>query len=281
MAGGSGSLGRHVIREAVRRGHTVRALVNRSPLPEEFTDVVTKVHRADALIRSELAGACDGVDVVFSSMGASVLSSFGKGRRSYRQVDTPTNRNLIAEAGRAGVERFVYVSVAGTDKFGHLEYVRAHEEVVGALKASGMDCAVVRPTGFFSAFAEFVRMAAKGPVPLIGDGTAKTNPIHDADLACVCVDAMESQHGDVEVGGPETMTRRGIVERAFAALNKRMRLVPIPPVVARAVGVLIRPLNPRVSHFSAFVAAISTTDLVAPSRGSSVLADYFAELAAQ
>ncbi|MCZ6916030.1 MAG: SDR family oxidoreductase [Gemmatimonadetes bacterium] len=278
MAGASGSLGRHVIREALRRGHTVRALIHRSPLPEEFTDVVAKVHRADALDRPQLAGVCDGVGVVFSCLGASVMPSFGKGRRSYRQVDTPANCNLIDEALRAGVERFVYVSVAGRDTFGHLEYVRAHEDVVAALDESGLDYAVVRPTGFFSAFAEFLRMAAKGPVPLIGNGTAETNPIHDADLASVCVDAMEGQARHHEVGGPEIVTRRGIVERAFAALHKPVRLIPMPATIVRAMALLMRPINPRVSHFSAFVAAVSMNDLVAPPHGSRILSDYFAEL---
>ena len=280
VAGAAGSLGRQVVREAARRGHRVRALIHRTQLPEDLAAVVTEYHRGDALDPSQLKSVCDGVDVVFSCLGASVLPSFAKGRRPYTSVDTPANRNLIDAARGAGVQKFVYVGVL-SDGLGHLDYVRAHEQVVAALATSGLDYVVVRPTGFFSAFGEFLPMAARGPVPLVGDGSAKTNPIHDADLASVCLDAVEGQEREIEVGGPETLTRREIVEQAFRALGKRVRVLPMPPAVVRLAALLMRPINPRVSHFLAFVVAVSTRDLVAPGRGRRSLPDYLAERARQ
>ncbi len=127
---------------------------------------------------------------MFSALGASVLPSMAKGWRSYASLDTPANMNLVTAARTAGVRRFVYVSVANHRRLGHLHYVLAHERVVEALRDSGLEYTVVRPTGFFSAFATLIPMARRGPVPLIGDGSARTNPIHDDELAAVCVRAI-------------------------------------------------------------------------------------------
>ncbi len=277
VAGAAGNLGRHVVCEAVGRGHLVRTLVHRTPLPEDLAAVVTEQVCADALDQSQLTGVCDGVHTVFSCLGASISPSFAKGRRSYTRVDAPANRNLIDAALAAGVKRFVYVSVACHDRLGHLNYVRAHEQVVSVLAASGLDYSVVRPTGFFSAFAEVLTMAAKGPVPLIGEGSARTNPIHDADVAAVCVDAVEGQECAEDVGGPETLTRREIVELAFDALGKRARMPAMPAAVVPLVALLMRPVNPRMSHLSSFLAAVSTQDVLAPSSGRRTLSAYFAE----
>jgi uncharacterized protein YbjT (DUF2867 family) len=226
-----------------------------------------------------LDGACDGIDVVLSCLGASVVPSLAKGRRSYARVDTPANVNLIEAARAAGVKRFVYVSVANHDALGHLEYVSAHERVVTALAASGIDHVVIRPTGFFSAFAELLPMARRGPIPVIGDGSARTNPIHDATLATVCVDAVDGGAREIVVGGPEILTRRQIVEEAFHAVGKRPRVLPMPPLLMRSMALLMRPANPRMGRLMEFVTAVSTRDVVAPRHGTHRLPDYFAERA--
>ena len=57
-------------------------------------------------------------------------------------------------------------------------------------RKSGLDYAVIRPTGYFSDMSENLKMAKSGRVYLIGDGYHKINPIHGADLAKVCVDAV-------------------------------------------------------------------------------------------
>lgn len=276
VAGAAGSLGRHVIRELAGRGHRVRALIRRTLLPGDLAHVAT--HSADALDPAQLEGCCQDVDAVFSCLGASVLPQVWRGRRSFHRVDTPANRSLIDVARRAGVGRFVYVSVAGHVQLSHLRYVQAHEAVVETLRDSGVAHSVIRPTGFFSALGEMVKMGRIGFVPLIGDGSARTNPIHDADLAVVCADAVETDIGDRQVGGPETLTRRGCAELALRALGKKTRTPVLAPGLVRAQGRLIRPLNPRVGDLVAFFEEVFTHDLVVPAYGTRMLEPYFAEL---
>ena len=278
VAGAAGALGRHVMHAAADLGYRLRALVHQTGLsnPPEGLDV----RRADARDANALTGMCDGVDFVFSAVGASVLPDFKKGRRSYFAVDTRANLNLIAAAAAASVEKFAYVSVACHDQLGSLAYVRAHEEVVEALAASGMPYLVVRPTGFYSAFATMLPMARKGRMPIIGNGSAKTNPIDDAELATVCVEALDGETTEIELGGPEVLTRLEITEEAFRAVRKPVKVIPMPAGFARLMAYAMWPLNPRMGQLTQFVAAVSTQDVVAPSRGRVSIADYFARVAA-
>lgn len=278
VAGATGALGRHVVREVLRRGHRVKALVNRTKLPPPVVDQVD-VCRGDALDPSVTDRACSGVDVVFSCLGASVSPKMDAGRRSYDRVDTPANLNLLDSEVGAGVTRFVYVSVAGHEALGHLRYVSAHEAVVRRLTAADIEHSVVRPPGFFSAFEEFLQFARSGPVPIIGDATAKTNPIHDLDLAEVCVDAIEGAGPEVLAGGTEVLTRRRIAELALEALGRPLKVRRIPPGLVRLLVPFVRPFNPRVADITAFYADVSVRDLVVPSRGTRTLSHYFHEMA--
>jgi uncharacterized protein YbjT (DUF2867 family) len=205
------------------------------------------------------------------------LSNRGPG---YHQVDYVAHHHLISAAQAAGVRRFGYVSVFGAEHFPRLAYMKAHADVAAELRASRMSHAIICPTGFFSAFAPLVAMARLGRATLIGDGAARTNPIHDLDLAVVCADALLAEGNvTVEVGGPEVLTRRQIVEAAIAAAGMEARIAAIPAWLARAIAGIAGPFAPRVAELTAFGATMFTTDVVAPAYGQRRLAEYFAELA--
>src|SRR5207244_2695806 len=161
---------------------------------------------ADALRSEQLAGVMEGVDRVFSCLGASVIPMPRYGARSFSAVDTPANRNLIDEAVRARVAKFVYVSVFGAERLPRNDFVRGHERVVEALRASGLDYSVLRPTGFFSAMEEILLVASRGVLPEFRGGAPRTNPIHEADLAELCVGAFDKPRGwERDVGGPDVL----------------------------------------------------------------------------
>ena len=92
------------------------------------------------------------------------------------------------------------------------------------LKESGLDYAIIRPTGFFSDMFEFFKMAQKGRAFVLGKGKNKINPIHGADLAEVCVNSLNKSEKDINVGGPEMFTFKEIAELAFNVLNKKMKI---------------------------------------------------------
>jgi uncharacterized protein YbjT (DUF2867 family) len=276
VAGASGQLGRHVVSELRRRGYRVRALSRR---PERLTGLVDEAVRGDLLDPSSLRAACAGVDRVFSCAGASMDLNDLRDRRGPLEVDWGGNRNLLAAARAAGVSRFAYVSVYGGGAMRHLAYTDAHERFVDELAGSGVDHTVIRPTGFFSFFGEMVKMAQRGRGIVIGSGEARTNPIHEADLACVCADALAGGAREVPAGGPETLTRTEIVRAAFRALGREPKLTRVPPGFFRAAAAVARPLNPRLAALLAFGAEVSQVDCVAPAHGTRRLEDYFRTLA--
>lgn len=278
VVGATGSLGREVVQQLKARGHRVRMIVRDAARARALE--ADDVHAGDALDPASLVGAFDGATHAFSSLGASVSSDPGAGRASFLAVDVPAHRHLIAAAARAGVRRFVYVSAHTAPERRRVAYFRAHAEVEDLLRSSGLSWGVVRPTGFFTAFAEYLELAARGAVPEIGTGLARTNPIHPMDLAEVCVAMLQSERNDArEVGGPEVLTRRRIVELAFEAVGKPVRVRRIPLGVARVASVLAHPFHPRLAEIAQFLASISETDVVAPSFGSRTLAEYFRQRA--
>ena len=199
VAGATGYLGGFVVRELKERGFFVRALVRSSHRAEDLRDIADEVVEGQVTRPVTLEGVCAGMDVVFSSVGITRQ----KDRLTFRDVDYQGNTNLLNAAIRAGVKKFVYVSAFKGPSLRHLDIVAAHEDFVDELKASGIEYSVLRPTGYFSDMGEVFKMANKGRVWLIGDGANRVNPIHGADLAAACADAIEGHETEIDVGGPE------------------------------------------------------------------------------
>jgi len=231
--------------------------------------------RGDLTQPATLAGACNGVDVVLSCAGATMVLGSRHDRQSFNAVDFAGNSNLLDEAERAEVEKFVYVSVHYNGLLRHTTYVEAHEAFVRRLTTSRVIHTVMRPTGYFSFFDDMVRFAARGRVPVIGDGTARTNPIHEQDLAEACVAAITQPEQEVELGGPAIYSREEIALLAFEALGRPARIVKVPAGVFRAVSWLLKPYNTRLSALLEFGTAVSQVDTIAPRRGTRDLLWYF------
>jgi uncharacterized protein YbjT (DUF2867 family) len=279
IAGASGALGRAVARALKRRGWAVRALVRDAGRLGPDEGLFEEVRTGDALLPASLRGAFDGADAVFSSVGASVLPHF-RGWRGFMAVDLPANRNLVREAERAGVGRFAYVSVFHHSHMRRLAYVRAHEEVADLIGSSRLTPTIIRPTGFYSAIGgAYLELAKNGAVPLIGDGSTRSNPIDDGDLAEASAEAIDAGQAERAVGGPEVHTRRDMSDLAFAAVGRAPRYRRMPIGLARPVGLLMKPLHPRLADFFRFLVALSENDLVAPAYGTRKLADHFARVA--
>ena len=197
----------------------------------------------------------------------------------FEQIDHQANRLLLDLAKRAGVRKFVYVSLWGQDEIRHLEIVNAHEKVVAALEESGLPYCVVRPSGYFSDLGVLLDMAKKGRSFLVGRGENRFNPIHGADLAEVCVDALESDEVEIGAGGPDTLTQREAAELAFEVLGKTPKLVVLPMWLMRGGVKLIGMLNRQFGDLFEFIVTAGEIDGVAPSVGKTTLRCYFEELA--
>jgi len=277
VAGATGYLGQFVAREFKARGYFVRALARSPGRLDHMRDSLDEIVQGEVTRPETIAHVCDDIDIVFSSIGITKQ----KDKLTFRDVDYQGNVNLLKAAQQAGVEKFIYVSVFNGPNLLHLDIVKAHEDFVDVLKASGMNHAVLRPTGYFSDMTEFLQMAKKGRVYLIGDGSNRVNPIHGADLAVSCVDAAEGERQEVDVGGPEIMTFREIAELAFRSLGKPARITAVPAWVMRPVIATTKLFSKHQSELLAFFTTAMTSDVVASSTGSHRLEDHFASLCSE
>ncbi len=276
VAGASGTVGQPLVAALARRGWQVRALVR--------GDVVVPGAREHAQgdLRDEtsLRAACRGCGTVFSAAGASLDLGLRPGSPGFDAIDREGTLRLLKAAQACGVQRMGYVSVFHTPAQAELAYVQAHTDVETALRASGLETAVVRPTGLFPAFAVLLKMARLGIAPELSGGQARSNPIHPADLAAVCADALENPaEAAVEAGGPDVLSRHAMFEQAFRATGRTPRFVPVPVGMISFNAALVRPFDRRLSDLLRFFARVSTTDAIAPVRGQQRLADYFGSVA--
>jgi uncharacterized protein YbjT (DUF2867 family) len=275
VAGATGYLGGFVAQEFKARGFFVRALARSSEKLDHIQESLDEIVEAEVTRPETLEQVCEGIDVVFSSIGITRQ----KDGLTFRDVDYQGNKNLLEVALRAGVKKFTYVSVFNGPNLRHLDIVEAHEEFVDELKASAIDYAVLRPTGYFSDMGEFLEMAQKGRVYLIGRGANRGNPIHGADLAVACVDAVEGDETEIDIGGPEVLTYREIAELAFQALGTSVRITVVPLWVMRPVIGLTKIFSRHQGELLAFFATAMTSDVVAPVVGVHRLKDHFDNLA--
>ena len=275
LAGATGAVGFEFARLAKAKGYLLQTLSRSPENARKLEGIANQVTVGDA---SKSIPNLRGADVVVSALGAPVTMG-GSEKRSYREVDLKGNRNILEAASAAGVPRFVYVSVHVEPGYSDTAYVCAHEEFVDALRRSGLSYSIIRPTGIFHAYNDFVMMANKGMATVIGNGTARTNPVDAADVAAEVMAVLENGQPEVSVGGPEILSRRAIAELAFKVLGRRPRIISVPPAVFRFSARLAALVNPRLGDLFEFATAVSLCDCIAPAVGRKRLEDHFRNIA--
>ncbi|MGE0601639.1 MAG: SDR family oxidoreductase [Dehalococcoidia bacterium] len=271
VAGATGYLGRFMVAELARRGHRVRALAR----PGKRVEAAAEIFEAEATRPETLRGLCEGADLVFSSLGITRQTD----GLTFEDVDYHANANVLAEAISAGVQRFGFVSVVSPEVFAGSALVRARERFVAELVRAPIPATVIRSTGFFNDIEEPFEMARKGRVFLVGDGSARINPIHGADLAYACAEALDAGEATRSVGGPETLTWDEVAALAFRVLDKPRRVTHVPGWTVAAVLPALRLVNRRAYDIATFVRTVMTHDIVGSPTGTHRLEDYFLELA--
>ncbi|MCV0397887.1 MAG: complex I NDUFA9 subunit family protein [Rhizobiaceae bacterium] len=251
--GGSGFLGRHVVRALARRGYLVRAAVRRPDLAGHLQPLgnVGQIHamQANLRVRWSVDRAVDGADHVVNLVG--IL--FESGRQRFSAVQDFGAR-AVAEAARAAGTRLTHVSAIGADAESEAIYARTKAQGEAAVRETLPDTAIIRPSIMFGPeddfFNKFANMARISPaLPLIGGGVTKFQPVYVGDVAEAIardVDGKLAPGRTWELGGPDVLTFRECMEKLLEIIDRRRILVSIPWSVAslqgKMLGMLPNPL---------------------------------------
>lgn len=238
--GGSGFLGRHVVRALAKRGYRIRVAVRRPELAGHLQPLgrVGQIHAVQANLRypASLAAAARDADVVLNL--AAIL--YERGRQTFEAVHV-AGAEAVAQVAAANDARLVHVSALGANAESSSAYARTKAE--GEVRVRGVvpDATIVRPSIMFGPdddfFNRFGALARLSPVlPLIGGGTTRFQPVFVGDVAeaiALAVDGAVKNGTTYELGGPQVLTFKELMEFVLATVERRRLLVPLPFGLAR------------------------------------------------
>jgi nucleoside-diphosphate-sugar epimerase len=238
---GPGRLGGPLIGEMYRHGILGAVLHRSAPasLPPGWRSV-----RADVTRPESLAGVCADCDQVLHL--AAVTHSNRPG--PYTEVNALGTRNLVAEARRAGVQRFTLMSTRAISPAGGA-YSRSKIEAEEIVRDSGLAFNILRPAEVYGAGGEGISMLIERCrqgrwVPVVGDGSPRLAPVYlDDVIDGICRAVMSPSSGGVHVlAGPEEMSYLELIRRLAAFFHTRPRTVGVPAsllaLAARALALL-------------------------------------------
>jgi NADH dehydrogenase len=246
--GGSGFLGRHVVRALVKRGYRVRVAVRRPDLAGflQPLGVVGQIHAVQANLRypASVTAAVMGSDAVVNLVG--IMKE--QGRQSFTAVQANGARAVAQACATVGVNRLVQISALGANAESRSVYARTKAEGEAAVHQIVPQAVILRPSVMFGPedtfFNRFASMARMLPIlPLVGDGAAKLQPAFAGDVAEVvarAVDGTVAAGKIYELGGPEVMSLRQIVEDVCKVTGRKRLIASLPLPLA---GVMARVLE--------------------------------------
>jgi len=251
--GGSGFLGRHIVRALANEGWRIRVPV-RKPNSAHFLKPLGRVGQIQIVkgnvsdkeaVAAALAGAADAINLV------GILVE--RGGQTFEAIHIGAAGTIAAAAARLGTQRLLHVSALGASREAPARYYRTKAAGEARLREAYPKATIFRPSlvfgpedQFFNRFAALARMSPF--LPAIGGGKTRLQPVFVGDIARAVVAALgdgTTAGNTHELGGPEVMTFREVLELVLKVTHRRRLLVPLPYGVARLqagfLGLLPKP----------------------------------------
>ena len=270
LTGGTGFIGRSLIRQLVESGHEVRILLRPSlKSPRLPTGVPVEVAVASLNDVRGLRAAMRGIDAIYHLAGAE-----GEGGQANLQaVDIEGTRNLTEAAADARVGRIFYISHLGADRAAGFPVLKAKGIAEEYIRKSGVAYTILRGSILFGPEDEFTNglamllAAAPGFLPLPSKGETLVQPLWVEDLATCLVWALdnpETANQTYNVGGSEYLSLRQVAQTVMEVTRQRRLLVNWPTQSMRGLTILMEFMFPR------FPASIFWLDYLAINRTCAV-----------
>ncbi|HEY1414678.1 MAG TPA: complex I NDUFA9 subunit family protein [Caulobacteraceae bacterium] len=242
--GGSGFLGRHIVRALTREGYRVRVAVRRPALAYRLRLLgdVGQIEIVQANLRDEesVARALDGAEVCVNCVG--IL--FETGRQSFEDLHVDGARRVAEVSAASEVGRLVHISAIGADADSPSAYARTKAAGEAAVRAAYPAASLLRPSVVFGPeddfFNRFAEMATWAPaLPLVGGGHTQFQPVFVSDVAQAVTAALATSGGQTyELGGPTVYSFEGLMRLMLAVIDRKRALVSISFGLASFLGKL-------------------------------------------
>jgi uncharacterized protein YbjT (DUF2867 family) len=254
--GGSGFVGRSVVRALCKQGWRVRVAMRRPHLGGDLrlAGDVGQVQLVQANIRNRpsVQRALQGVDAVVNLVGSPVE----RGPQSFTTLHVEGARNLAELASAAGIGRFIQISGIGASPDARSRYARSRGEGDRAVTQAYPTATVLKPSIIFGPedafFTRFAQMARLSPVlPVIGS-SVRYQPAHVNDVADAVAAALgrpETAGRTYELGGPRAYTMKELLTFLTAAIARPRLLLPVPFSLMQPVGYFIGGLSRLIPFF--------------------------------
>lgn len=239
VTGGTGVVGVSTVTALVQRGHVVNLFSRHAPRDAQRWAHGVHPFPGNVANAAALEGAAQGCDAVLHLTGIVDES----GNDTYARVNVGGTANVLAEAERAGVKRFVYVSSLGADN-GQSPYHRSKREAEELVRGFSGEWIIMRPGNVFGPgdeqISQLLRMVRTMPaIPVIGGGDQVFQPIWHEDLAealAVAVERGDLDGGIFELAGSEPTSQNDLIARLSRITGRQVAPLPIPQVIAN-VGI--------------------------------------------
>jgi uncharacterized protein YbjT (DUF2867 family) len=238
--GGSGFVGRNVVRALAKREYRIRVAVRRPELAGYLQPMgrVGQIHTVQANVRNpaSVEAAVRDAHVVVNLVGILAES----GAQTFDAVQA-VGAGTIAKAAAATGAQMVHVSAIGADETSESGYARSKAAGEKAVLAAVPSATIMRPSIVFGPEDEFTnRFAALARIspflPLIGGGVTKMQPVYVGDVATAVANAVDGKTkvgATYELGGPEILSMREIMETILEITDRERMLVSLPFGIAK------------------------------------------------
>jgi uncharacterized protein YbjT (DUF2867 family) len=245
--GGSGFLGRHVVRALCKRDYRIRIAVRRPELAGHLQPIgkVGQIHAVQTNLRypASVEAAMRGSSVAINLVG--VLTEAGA--QTFDAVQAK-GAETVAKAAQAAGSRMVHVSAIGADEKSPSHYARAKAAGEKAVLSAVPSATIMRPSVVFGPEDQFTnRFAALARIspmlPLIGGGVTRMQPVYVGDVATAVADAVDGKAkagATYELGGPEVLTMREIMEIIMKITGRDRALVSLPFGLAKLQALFLQ-----------------------------------------
>ena len=257
LTGGTGFVGREVMRRLRAAGHAIRLLA-RKPDGRKVRESVSRfgaeVCAGDVLNPDSLEAGVRGADAVIHLVG--IISEAG--RSTYENVHTQGTENMLAAGRKAGIKRFVHMSALGTRPGAVARYHRSKWDAEEAVRKSGLVYTIFRPSLIYGPEDQFVNLSARvirwSPVlPVLMKGPARFAPIPVETAAQAFVRALSEPKAigqTYDLCGSESFTLEEILDQILSVMGRKRLKVYIPLGLARAQAAVFEFIFPRLLRVS-------------------------------